>query len=42
MFTLLECGVYGFALTFVHCVCMGNEIMIPYVVSQETALRINA
>lgn len=41
MFTLLEFGFYVFALTFVHCVCIENEVMIAYVVSKGTALKFN-
>lgn len=41
MFTLLEFGFYVFALTFVHCVCIENEVMIAHVVSKGTAFKIN-
>lgn len=40
MFTLLEFGFYIFVLTFFPCVCIENEVMVPYIVSQETALGI--
>lgn len=41
MFTLLEFGFNVFALTFVHCACIENEVMIAYVVSKGNALKIN-